>query len=324
MSMDLDKILLKFRTESQKIKDKDQIEELRIKYLGRKSGILPRITEKIPQLPPAQKGGVGTQVKKIRAEIEDTLTKKLSKVLVDPKSFPQDVTIPGQQRNVGSLHPITQVIEEVKDIFHSLGFTWVDGPEVESDEYNFQKLNMPPDHPARDTQQTYYINDKILLRTHTSNIQVRYLEKNKPPVRILAPGRAYRRDMPDATHLPFFYQIEGLLIDDRSSMTELLGSLDFFVKRFFGKNTKIRVYGHNFPYTEPSIEIEVHHPKSGWIEILGAGMVHPKVLQNAQIDPKKYRGWAFGMGPDRLVMLKYGIDDLRILYNNSLSFLNQF
>ncbi len=322
--MDLDKILLKFRTESQKIKHKDQIEELRIKYLGRKSGILPRITEKIPQLPPAQKGGVGTQVKKIRAEIEDTLTKKISEGAVNHKSFPQDVTIPGQQRNIGSLHPITQVIEEVKDIFHSLGFTWVDGPEVESDEYNFQKLNMPPDHPARDTQQTYYIDDKILLRTHTSNIQVRYLEKNKPPVRILAPGRAYRRDMPDATHLPFFYQIEGLLIDDRSSMTDLLGSLDFFVKRFFGKNTKIRVYGHNFPYTEPSIEIEVYHPKKGWLEILGAGMVHPKVLQNAQIDPKKYRGWAFGMGPDRLVMLKYGIDDLRILYNNSLSFLNQF
>lgn len=322
--MDLDKILLGFRAESQKIKGRDQVEELRIKYLGRKVGILPKITEKIPQLPQAQRSGVGTQVKKIRAEIEDTLTKKISVGVTDHKSFPQDVTIPGQQKDIGSLHPITQVIEEVKDIFHSLGFSWVDGPEVESDEYNFQKLNMPPDHPARDTQQTYYIDDKTLLRTHTSNIQVRYLEKNKPPVRVLAPGRAYRRDMPDATHLPFFYQIEGLLVDDRSSMTELLGSLDFFVKRFFGKNTKTRVYGHNFPYTEPSIEIEVHHPKKGWMEILGAGMVHPKVLQNAQIDPKKYRGWAFGMGPDRLVMLKYGIDDLRVLYDNSIGFLNQF
>ena len=322
--MDLDKIIWQFRAESQKIKGSDQVEKLRLKYLGRKGGILPKITEKIPHLSLNQRSGIGTQIKKIRSEIEDTLTKIISEKLLDHKSSFQDVTIPGQQKDIGSLHPITQVIEEVKDIFQSLGFSWVDGPEVESDEYNFQKLNMPPEHPARDTQQTYYIDEKILLRTHTSNIQVRYLEKNKPPVRILAPGRAYRRDMPDATHLPFFYQIEGLLIDDRSSITELLGSLDFFVKRFFGKNTKTRVYGHNFPYTEPSIEIEVYHPKSGWIEILGAGMVHPQILQNAQIDPKKYRGWAFGMGPDRLVMLKYGIDDLRILYNNRIGFLNQF
>ena len=322
--MDLEKFLVEFRAESRKIKNKEDRENLRIKYLGRKSGVLTKITDKIPQLPPKERAGIGTQVRAFRSEIEAALSKMSSTENAKGTSSPQDVTVPGKIAEFGSLHPITQVIEEVKEIFHALGFSWVDGPEVESDEYNFQKLNMPPNHPARDTQQTYYIDDKTLLRTHTSNIQVRYLEKNKPPVRILSPGRAYRRDMPDATHLPFFYQIEGLLIDEKSSMTQLLGTLDYFVKRFFGRHTKVKVYGHHFPYTEPSIEVEVFHPSKGWIEILGAGMVHPKVLENSGIDPNKYRGWAFGMGPDRLVMLKYGIRDLRILYNSSISFLNQF
>jgi phenylalanyl-tRNA synthetase alpha chain len=323
MNKDLDKVIANFRTESQTARTQRNVESLRIKYLGRKRGILTRLTNQIKNLPTSKREGFGTKFRKIRNEIEKTLIEKV-KVITTPSEKAQDVTIPGKQLHSGGLHPITTVIEEVKNIFHYLGFSWLDGPEVENDEYNFQKLNMPPNHPARDVQQTYYISNKALLRTHTSNMQVRYLEKNRPPVRVLFPGRVYRRDMPNATHLPSFYQIEGLLVDGQSAMTDLLGILDFFAKGFFGEKSKIRVYGHNFPYTEPSIEVEVYHPKKGWIEILGAGMVHPNVLKNAGLQPSKYRGWAFGMGPDRLVMLKYGINDLRILYKNDLGFLSQF
>ena len=322
--MDLNKILSQFNKESHQAQSEKEIEALRIKYLGRKTGILPKLTERIPRLPVAQRKGVGTEIRKLRSQIEDVLYEKAKGKNESAKPSAEDISVPGSKIETGSLHPMTLVIEEVKNIFHFLGFTWDDGPEVESDIYNFQKLNMPPNHPARDVQQTYYINEKIILRTHTSNMQVRYLEKNKPPVRVLFPGRAYRRDMPDATHLPSFYQIEGLLVDNKSSLTDLLGSLDYFAKAYFGKKSKIRVYGHNFPYTEPSIEVEVYHPSKGWIEILGAGMVHPNVLRNAGVDPQKFRGWAFGMGPDRLLMLKYEIADIRTLYNNDIRFLNQF
>ena len=324
MQKELDKLFSQFQEEIKKIKNFNNVEELRVRYLSRKSGKLTKITNQIPKLPISQRVGVGTKIKKIRFEIEKILLAVYSELKKPTSESGVDVTIPGKKVKTGKLHPVTHVIEEIKEIFHYLGFTWTDGPEVESDLYNFQKLNMPPDHPARDVQQTYYINKDVLLRTHTSNMQVRYLEKNKPPVRVLFPGRVYRRDMPDATHLPSFYQLEGLLVDQVTSMTDLLGSLDFFAKRFFGRKSKIRVYGHHFPYTEPSIEVEVYHPKKGWIEVLGAGMVHPNVLKNAHINPDKYRGWAFGMGPDRLVMLKYGIEDIRILYNNDLRFLNQF
>lgn len=324
MQKELDSLFSQFQEEIKKISNFKNVEELRVSYLSRKSGKLTKITNQIPKLPISQRAGVGTKIKKIRSEMEKILLEVSS---VQKKTAPKgsvDVTIPGEKIETGRLHPVTHVIEEIKEIFHYLGFTWTDGPEVESDLYNFQKLNMPPDHPARDAQQTYYLDKDVLLRTHTSNMQVRYLEKNKPPVRVLFPGRVYRRDMPDATHLPSFHQLEGLLVDQVTNMTDLLGSLDFFAKRFFGRKSKIRVYGHHFPYTEPSVEVEVHHPKMGWIEVLGAGMVHPNVLKNAHIDPNKYRGWAFGMGPDRLVMLKYGIGDIRILYNNDLRFLNQF
>ncbi|HEX7456038.1 MAG TPA: phenylalanine--tRNA ligase subunit alpha [Candidatus Nanoarchaeia archaeon] len=324
MKTELEKLLINFKKEIEKIERLEDTETLRVKYLGRKSGLLQKITAQIPKLPTSQRSGIGTMINEIRAQIEHILEEKSAKRKVSGEETYVDVSTPGKKFETGSLHPITLVIEEIKEIFYYLGFTWTDGPEVESDLYNFQKLNMPPDHPARDAQQTYYIDSETLLRTHTSNMQVRFLENHKPPIRVLFPGRCYRRDMPDTTHLPSFYQIEGLLVDDRSKMTDLLGSLDFFAKRFFGKKTKIRVYGHHFPYTEPSIEVEVHHPKKGWIEILGAGMVHPDVLRNGRLDPGKYRGWAFGMGPDRLAMLKYGINNIRILYNNDLRFLNQF
>ncbi|MDP2720393.1 MAG: phenylalanine--tRNA ligase subunit alpha [bacterium] len=323
MKIDLDKILSNFYEEAQGVKIPRDIDQLRIKYLGRRNGFLVRVTQEIPKLPVSKRRGIGSKVTEVRSAIERVLADK-TKTESEKIRPDVDVTTPGKKTDVGSLHPLTLVIEEVKAIFHYLGFSWVDGPEVDSDLYNFQKLNMPPDHPARDVQQTYYINTDTLLRTHTSNMQVRYLETHQPPVRVLFPGRAYRRDMPDATHLPSFYQLEGLLVDATTSMTDLLGSLDYFAKKFFGEKSKIRIYGHNFPYTEPSIEVEVFHPEKGWIEILGAGMVHPNVLKNGKIDQDKFRGWAFGMGLDRLAMIKYGIHDIRVLYKNDLRFLTQF
>lgn len=324
MELDETKIYSKFQDELKKIEDKEDLDGLRVKYLGRKRGILQSLTSKIPYLPQSQRKGIGTSVKELRKKVENALDLRERSITKSPNGQRIDLTVPGKSIPSGRLHPITQVIEETKEIFHYLGFSWMDGPEVDTPNYNFDKLNMPSDHPARDIQQTYYIDNEYLLRTHTSNMQVRYLEKNAPPVRMLFPGRAYRRDMPDATHLPSFYQIEGLLVDKSATMTDLIGSLEYFIKRFFGEGAKTRIYGHNFPYTEPSIEIEVLHKKKGWVEILGAGMVHPNVLKNAGVDSSKYRGWAFGMGPDRLVMLKYGIDDLRLLYQNDIRFLDQF
>ena len=306
-------------------KDKDSLEELRVKYLGRKNGLLTEVTKKIPSLSKSKKSGIGTKIKEAQTKITNSLDFKIREIAFStPVREKIDVTIPGRKVNIGALHPLTLVIEEVKEIFHYLGFGWTDGPEVENDVYNFQKLNIPPDHPARDVQQTYYISDDLLLRTHTSSMQVRYLEKHKPPIRVLFPGRVYRRDMPDATHYPAFFQIEGLLVGDSVKMTDLLGILDFFAKNFFGKGSKIRVYGHHFPYTEPSIEVEVYYPRKGWLEILGAGMVHPNVLKEGGVNPLKYSGWAFGVGADRLAMIKYDIDDIRTLFSNDLRFLKQF
>jgi len=321
---DLSKLLKVSLEEIRQAKDKSELEALRIKYLGRSRGILQKITKEIPSLPVEQRTGIGTKIRKTREKIESALADAKPSFEIAKPEASVDITTPGTKIETGSLHPLTKVIDEIKEIFHYLGFTWIDGPEAESDVYNFQKLNMPPEHPARDVQQTYYIDKDTLLRTHTSSMQVRYMETHKPPIRVLFPGRCYRLDMPDSTHRPSFYQVEGLLVDTQTSLTELLGSLEFFAKQFFGVKTRTRVYGHYFPYTEPSIEIEVYYPKRGWLEILGAGMVHPNVLRNGGINPDKYRGWAFGMGPDRLAMLKYGISDIRILYDNDLRFLNQF
>lgn len=324
MKFNLEEIAKKSLDEIDRAKDKEELETIRIKYLGRKSGILQNITQEIPKLPSNKRLGIGTNIKQVRNKIEAALESKIQNFKTQKLIKTIDITTPGKKIITGSLHPITKVIADVKEIFHYLGFTFVEGPEIDSDVYNFQKLNMPPNHPARDVQQTYYIDDELLLRTHTSNMQVRYLESNKPPVRVLFPGRCYRRDMPDATHFPSFYQIEGLAVDKEITLTNLLGSLDFFVKNFFGSKTRMRSYGHHFPYTEPSIEVEIYHPTKGWLEVLGAGMVHPQVLQNGGVDPEKYQGFAFGMGVERLVMLKYGILDMRILFENDLRFLNQF
>ncbi|HAZ38036.1 MAG TPA: phenylalanine--tRNA ligase subunit alpha, partial [Clostridiaceae bacterium] len=236
---------------------------------------------------------------------------------------------------IGGVHPLTKVLDEIQEIFLGMGFSVAEGPEVELDYYNFEALNIPKNHPARDEQDTFYIKDGVVLRTQTSPVQIREMEKSKPPIRIIAPGRVYRSDAVDATHSPMFTQIEGLVVDEGITMSDLKGTLDTFAKRFFGESTKTKFRPHHFPFTEPSAEVDVSCfacggkgcricKNSGWIEILGCGMVHPDVLRRGKIDPEKYSGFAFGMGLERLAMIKYGIDDIRLFYENDLRFLKQF
>ena len=213
---------------------------------------------------------------------------------------------------------------QVEDIFGRFGFSIATGPEVEWDKINFQKLLLGPDHPSRDTQETYYFDEKKLLRVHTSSVQVRYMESHQPPIRIVVPGRVYRRDTIDATHLPSFHQIEGLMVDDKTVLTDLLGMLEHFAKQLFGNKRKVRFYGHHFPYTEPSLEVEVQNDEGQWLEILGCGLIHPNVFKNVGYPKGKYSGFAFGMGVDRIAMLKHGINDIRLFYENDLRFLRQF
>jgi len=299
--------------------DKIELERLRIDYLGRK-GQLTLSLKKLPQLPLTERVGFGTLGNDVKNALETAIAdkaKSLSQKVVVNRGEWFDPTMPGEMPPLGKIHPISLVINEVEDIFSRFGFTVATGPEVEWDEINFQKLRLGPDHPSRDTQETYYFDDKKLLRVHTSSVQIRYLTKNPPPVRIIAPGRVYRRDTIDATHLPSFHQIEGLMVDDKTTLTDLMGLLEHAVKKLFGQKRKVRFYGHHFPYTEPSLEVEVQNDKGEWLEILGCGMVHPEVLVNCGLDPKKYQGWAFGMGADRLAMLKFGITDIRRLYTRA-------
>lgn len=306
-----------------------QIENLRIDFLGRKQGRVTKLFEEIPSLDLDQKRDLVPELSNLKNFIETKLSSKTVEEKPTNESKARqietkDLSIPGKKPNYGHEHPTIKVINEIKEIFKYLGFSWKEGPEVEFDLYNFQKLRLHKDHPARDLQQTYYIDEEILLRTQTSSMQIRYMEENKPPIRMLFPGRVYRVEQLDATHLPAFYQVEGLLVDTGVKLTDLLGTLEFFAKKMFGEKTKIRVYGHHFPYTEPSIEVEVLHKNGKWIEIMGAGMVHPEVLKNCNIDPEKYTGFAFGMGPERIAMLKHGIEDIRLFYSNDLRFLEQF
>lgn len=299
-----------------------EIEDLRIAYLGKK-GKVAAISHTLPTLSSEEKAEIGRNLNAIKTNLELLFSQSLQSFRqVSPTKTFFDPTMPGTTYPLGAMHPISKVIYEVTDIFRYLGFSVASGPEIELDEINFQKLRLYPTHPSRDTQETYYLSEEILLRVHTSSVQIRYMQEHEPPIRIISPGRVYRRDRIDATHLPSFFQIEGLLVDDCSKLTDLLGTLSFFVKRLFGESRKVRFYGHNFPYTEPSLEVEVLSEEGKWLEILGSGMVHPEVLENCGIDSKKYRGWAFGMGADRLAMLKYGIHDIRNLYSGDIRFLS--
>lgn len=302
---------------------KDELESVRITYLGN-HGRLNAIVKKLSVLFEDDRKEVGRAFNVVKKNIADALADRRRVLEKEYRKQPPviDITEPGLKPGYGQIHPISKIIYEVSDIFRYLGFSVARGPEVEWDEINFQKLRLDKNHPSRDTQETYYFDAEMLLRVHTSSVQIRYLTAHKPPIRIISPGRVYRRDQIDATHLPSFYQIEGLLVDDCSRLTDLLGVLTFFAKRLFGEERRVRFYGHNFPYTEPSLEVEVQLKSGKWLEVLGCGMVHPEVLENCGVNPKKYRGWAFGMGADRLAMLKYGIGDIRQLYGGDLRFLN--
>lgn len=302
----------------------ENLEDIKTKYLGKK-GLVNQLAKHIPNMSTKDRKQAGKKLNQFKNHTQDQIRSELKPKTsnLEPNTKFFDPTVPVDKPNIGSLHPITKVINQIEDIFNRLGFSIATGPEVEWDEINFQKLRLGPDHPSRDTQETYYFDDKRLLRVHTSSVQIRYMESHKPPIRIISPGRVYRRDTIDATHLPSFFQIEGLMVDEKTTLTDLLGILEYAAKQLFGEDRNVRFYGHNFPYTEPSLEVEVEDDKGNWLEILGCGMVHPEVLENCGIDSGKYQGWAFGMGADRLAMLKYGITDIRSLYSGNQSFLNQ-
>ena len=325
--------------ELQGINDLESLDQFRVKYLGKK-GELTLLLRGMGSLSPEERPVIGQMANEVRSNIEALLEQKkreLEKIALENRLKEEtiDVTVSRKKFERGRLHPLNIVLNEIKDIFHGMGFDIVDGPEVELDYYNFEALNIPKNHPARDTQDTFYINENILLRTHTSPVQIRTMENRKPPIRILTPGRVYRSDDVDATHSPIFHQIEGLVVDKNITMGDLRGVLDIFAKKMFGEETKTQFRPHHFPFTEPSAEVDVSCAickgkgcrvcsYTGWIEILGAGMVHPKVLRYGGIDPEIYSGFAFGMGLDRITNLKFGIDDIRLLFENDIRFLQQF
>ena len=315
------------------------LEEIKIKYLGKK-GELTAVLRGMGALSAEERPVVGQLANEVRESIEKALTEKNKELQAKAleaklKAEKLDVTMPGTPTHVGHIHPLTRAQRELEDIFIGMGFSIAEGPEVELDYYNFQALNIPENHPARDTQDTFYITDNILLRSQTSPVQVRVMEHQKPPIRIISPGRVYRSDALDATHSPLFHQLEGLVIDKGITMGDLKGTLEVFAKKMFGEETKIRFRPHHFPFTEPSAEVDVSCfvcggkgcrlcKGEGWIEILGAGMVHPFVLSNCGIDPEEYSGFAFGLGIERITMARYGIDDIRLFYENNERFLEQF
>ena len=321
------------------IESSDRLEEIRIQYLGKK-GELTAVLRGMGKVSPEERPLIGQLVNEVRAEIEAALAKKeeekakkeLENRLLSEKI---DVTVPGTPYTAGHRHPLAQTEELLRDIFIGMGFSIAEGPEVEYDYYNFEALNLPKNHPARDTQDTFYITDNILLRSQTSPVQARVMEQTQPPIRIISPGRVYRDDPADATHSPIFHQVEGLVVDKGITMGDLKGILELFAKKMFGPETKIRFRPHHFPFTEPSAEVDVSCfvcggkgcrlcKGEGWMEILGAGMVHPFVLSNCGIDPNVYSGFAFGMGVERITMARLGIDDLRLMYENDIRFLHQF
>ncbi len=315
------------------------LDELRIKYLGKK-GELTAILKQMGKLSAEERPVIGQLANTVRESIENAITENMTALKNKEKELRMaaesiDITLPGKKPEVGKLHPLKIVENEIKEIFLGMGFSVADGPEVEYDYYNFEALNLPPDHPARDTQDTFYITDNILLRTQTSSVQVHVMENQKPPIRIISPGCVYRSDAVDATHSPLFHQIEGLVVDKGITMADLKGTLETLMKKLYGPECKIRLRPHHFPFTEPSAEVDVMcfncHGEGcrvckgeGYIELLGAGMVHPKVLEGCGIDSSVYSGFAFGLGLERVVMRRFNISDMRLLFENDLRFLEQF
>ena len=323
------------------------LEDVRLRYLSKK-GEVTSVLKMMGKLSPEERPVMGQMANTVRAEIESKLEERKSAIhaaVLEAKLAEEaiDVTIPGEEVAVGHQHPMNQVLQQIKDIFVGMGYTVVDGPEVEFADYNFTRLNIEEGHPSRDRSDTFYFNDEdsVLLRTQTSPMQIRVMENAKPPICILAPGRVYRKDEADATHSPMFHQIEGLVVDENITMGDLKGALVAIMKQIYGEDSQMRFRPHHFPFTEPSCEMDMQCHKchgtgevngqvcstchgEGWIELLGAGMVHPEVLRNCGIDPEKYSGFAFGMGLERMAMGRMKINDLRLIFDNDVRFLNQF
>lgn len=339
MKEQLQKIKEKASAEIAAMSDAKALEDLRVKILGKK-GELTAILKQMGQLSAEERPVIGQLANDVRAALEAAISEKsaaLKAGLLEQrlKLEEVDVTMPGERHEAGKRHPLNIVLEDLKEIFRGMGYTVVDGPEVEETKYVFDMLNTDEGHPARDPQDTFYITDKILLRTQTSSVQIRTMLKEKPPIAIISPGRVYRSDAVDATHSPIFHQCEGLVIDRKIRFSDLKGTLEIWAKRLYGENVKLRFRPHHFPYTEPSAEVDLQCFKcggtgcplckgEGWIEMLGSGMVHPQVLINCGIDPEEYSGFAFGIGLERIAMMRYNIDDMRLLYESDSRFLSQF
>lgn len=336
---EIQKIENEIEKKFEQVEDLKQLEKLRVKYLGKK-GKIAEIFSKMGQVDDQKKPIVGKKTNILKNKIQnlyDSIKEKMESNLKQKRLKEEtiDVTLPGTKVKLGRKNPFTHIIDQVEELFLGMGFSIEEGPEVETEYYNFEALNIPEDHPARDLQDTLYIDDKYLLRTHTSPVQIRTMENQEPPIRIIAPGRVYRSDELDASHSPNFHQIEGLVIDKGISFSDLKGTIEAFVHQIYGKERKIRFRPSYFPFTEPSAEVDVSCnvckgkgcslcSSTGWLEVMGSGMVHPNVLKMSGLDPDLYSGFAFGMGWDRVAMLKYDIDDIRVLYENDKRFIHQF
>lgn len=334
----LDEIKKKARKDLETIGDEVALQNLKAKYLGR-SGIITGLLKGLRDVPQSERPEMGRLLNELKLDIEDEFEKKLRSIKEDRWNktlFKErlDVTLPGRGVRLGAKHPVTQVMEEIVGIFERMGFQVEEGPEVELDYYNFEALNIPRDHPARDMQDTFYISEGIVLRTHTSPVQIRVMEKQKPPVKIIAPGKVYRCDS-DISHTPMFHQVEGLLVDEKVTFGDLKGVLTEFARLVFGENLRVRFRPSFFPFTEPSAELDIECvicggkgcrvcKDTGWLEILGCGMVDPEVFKSVNYDPDKYTGLAFGLGVERIAMLKFGINDIRLFFENDIRFLRQF
>lgn len=337
--MDIESVKRQIELDIQKVGSPEALEEFRLKYLGRK-GLVAQLTAAIPALPPEQRGNFGQQANALKQRALLLVAEKqefLSRQTGPQQKSRCDITLPGIAPELGRLHPITQITEEICEIFVQMGFSVVEGPEIETEYNNFTGLNIPLEHPSRDAFDTFYLKgkDKLLLRSHTSPVQIRVMKTRKPPLAVVVPGRVYRPDAVDASHSFMFHQIEGFMVDKDIRFSDLKGMLEVFAKSIFGEGIRMRFRPHFFPFTEPSAEVDISCiickgrgcsvcGRKGWLEILGSGMIHPNVFKQVGYDPKTYSGFAFGMGVERIAMLKYGIDDIRLFFENDLRFLKQF
>jgi phenylalanyl-tRNA synthetase alpha chain len=315
--------------------DARQLDDLKTELLGRKAGALTAVLRALPTLPPDERRAAGQRANEVKRQVEAALEARQAELAAAARGAGDDLTMPGRPRWRGAVHPVSRTVDEICEIFRELGFARVVGPEAETEAYNFSKLNIPLDHPAADMHDTFYLAPGVLLRTHTSPVQARVMERYPPPIRVVVPGLVYRRDPWDPSHAPVFEQIEGLVVDEGVSFVDFKAGIDCFVRRFFSADTAVRFRPSFFPFTEPSAEVDVRCQicrgsgcstckQTGWMEIMGAGMVHPAVFEACGVDPERYTGYAFGMGPGRIAMVRHGIPDIRMLYQNDMRFLAQF